>query len=167
MLGLDDVQATSVYNMDDPLTKGRLASWALLAPDIIISPIWGQGIGSVAWNQATSSGRYRATLAHNMYLEILLDLGIVGFVMLMYLFYRYVSGFRSLSNDTSLSPALRYYFAGALASFLGMLVMGVANGLYLPHPEQAYLWFALGMLFAYWKTGSKTKSIRRGAIDNI
>jgi len=164
-LGLDDAQATSIYNMDDPLTKGRLASWALLAPDILISPIWGQGIGSVAWNKATTSGRYRATLAHNMYLDILLDLGIVGFALLMYLYYRYASEFRSLSRDNSLSSALRDYYAGALASFLGMLAMGISNGVYMPQAEQAFLWFALGMLFAHWKAESSSKARQRSVGD--
>lgn len=149
-LGLDDTQATDTYNMDDPLTKGRLASWALLAPDILISPVWGQGIGSVAWNKATTSGRYRATLAHNMYLDILLDMGIAGFATLMYLYYRYASEFRLRSSNKSISPSLRDYFAGALASFVGMLVMGFSNGVYMPQAEQAFLWFSLGMLFANW-----------------
>lgn len=149
-LGLDDTQATDIHNMDDPLTKGRVASWALLAPDILISPIWGQGIGSVAWNKASTAGRYTATLSHNMYMDILLDLGIAGFAALVYLYYRYARGFSKLSRDASLSPVLRDYFAGAFASFLGMLVMAMTNGYYMPHPEQTFLWFGLGMLFSHW-----------------
>lgn len=165
-LGLDNTQATSVNNMDDPLTKGRLASWALLAPDVLISPIWGQGIGSVAWNKATSSGRYHATLAHNMYLDILLDMGIVGFAMLMYLYYRYASEFRALSKDTAISPVFRVYFAGTLASYLGMLVMCITNGVYMPRAEQAFLWFALGILFAFWRNGS-ANTIRRRMVNGV
>jgi O-antigen ligase len=164
-LGMDDAKATSVYNMDDPLTKGRLASWAQLAPDILISPVWGQGIGSVAWNKATSSGRYHATLSHNMYLDMLLDLGIIGFLMLSYLFYRYASEFRALSKDTALSPIFNSFFAGAWASFLGMLAMCTSNGVYMPQPEQVFLWFALGLAFAHWKSRSNGKKF--GLIPNI
>lgn len=164
-LGMDDAQATSVYNMDDPLTKGRLASWAQLAPDILISPVWGQGIGSVAWNKATSSGRYHATLSHNMYLDILLDMGIIGFCMFIYLYYRYASEFRALSKDSAISSVFNDFFAGAWASFLGMLVMCATNGVYMPQPEQVFLWFALGLAFAYWKSRSRKK--KWGAIPNI
>ena len=155
-LGLDDPQATSARNMDDPLTKGRLASWALLAPDILISPVWGQGIGSVAWNKATTAGRYSATLSHNMYVDMVLDLGSAGLAALLYLYYRYAQGFRILSREVKLSPTLRDYFSGAFASFLGMLAMGVTNGFYMPHPEQTFLWFALGLLFANWPNNSRT-----------
>lgn len=157
-LGLDDTQATTVHNLDDPLTKGRLASWALLAPDIMLSPIWGQGIGSVAWNEATSAGKYSATLSHNMYLDILLDLGIVGFALMMYLFVRYIREFRRLSSQESMSPTMRAYYFGALASFLGMCAMALTNGLYMPHPENAFLWFSLGMLFAYWEAEPRRKA---------
>lgn len=156
-LGLDDTQATTVHNLDDPLTKGRLASWVLLAPDILLSPIWGQGIGSVAWNEATSAGMYGATLSHNMYLDMLLDVGIVGFALMMYLFIRYVREFKRLSSDESMSPAMRAYYFGGLASFMGMCAMAFTNGAYMPRSENAFLWFSLGMLFAYWDTGARRK----------
>lgn len=158
-LGLDDAQATSVHNTDDPLTKGRLAIWAMLAPDVLQSPIWGRGIGSVAWSEATSTGRYGALLAHNMYLDIILDLGIVGFALMMYLYFRYVREFIWVSSDESMAPTIRSYFIGALASFLGMCAMSLTNGYYIPQPESAFLWFSLGMLFAYWSPQVRPKSV--------
>ena len=157
-LGIDDTQATTVSNTNDPLTKGRLASWTMLAPDILLSPVWGQGISSVAWNKATSAGRYGALLSHNTYLDILLDLGIAGFVALLYVYYNYARGFRLLSRASSLSPVLRDYFTGAFASFLGMLMMAFTNGYYMPHPEQSFLWFGLAMLFAHWNIVLGTES---------
>jgi len=155
-LGLDDTEATNVHNLDDPLTKGRLASWAMLAPGILQSPIWGRGIGSVAWNEATSAGLYGATLSHNMYLDILLDMGVVGFALMMYLYFRYIRGFMRLSSDQTMSPTMRAYYIGGLASFLGMCAMALTNGVYMPQTESAFLWFSLGMLFAHW--GSATRS---------
>jgi O-antigen ligase len=147
-MGFDNTGATTARNMADPLTQGRVASWALLAPDILRSPVWGQGVGSVAWNTAVTAGRYHATHPHNMYLEILLDLGIAGFVAIL---YRYARTFRVLSEQTSLPPVVRDFFLGAFASFLGMLMFGATNGHYMPHPEQTFLWFSLAFAYAYWQ----------------
>jgi len=156
-LGLDDIGSASVHKDDDELTKGRFASWALLAPEILDSPVWGQGVGATAWNAATTSGRYGASHPHNMYLEILLDVGVLGFLALMYLYYRYARAFRLLSRDSQVSPIERDFFHGALASLLGMAAMAMTNGHWMPHPEQAFLWFALGFAYAYW---SLTQPVR-------
>jgi O-antigen ligase len=155
-MGLDDTRLTTTHNMDDPLTKGRIASWAILAPDVLKSPVWGQGIGSTAWSVAVTAGRYRATHPHNLYLEILLDLGVLGFAAVLYLYYRYARTFRRLTAEPSLSPVLRDYFRGAYASFFGMLAMAIAGGHYMPHPEQAFLWLALGFAYSYWQLAQES-----------
>jgi O-antigen ligase len=149
-LGLDDIGASTTHNTDDPLTKGRLSSWYLLAPELLDSPVWGSGIASTAWNSATTTGRYTASHPHNLYLEILLDLGVLGFVAVMYLLYRYGRAFRVLSNSSGVPPVARDFFRGAFASFLGMAAMAMTNGHWMPHPEQAFLWFGLGLAFGYW-----------------
>jgi O-antigen ligase len=151
-LGLDNFGAASINTRNDDLTKGRVASWALLAPEILESPIWGKGIGSTAWNAATNSRQYGATLAHNMYLDILLDIGILGFFAISYLYYRYAQALKRLSEESDLSPPLRDFFLGAFASFLGMLAMAFTNGWWMPHPEQTFMWFGLGLAFAYWQS---------------
>jgi O-antigen ligase len=151
-LGLANIGAASINRMNDDLTQGRVASWALLAPEILESPVFGKGIGSTAWNAATNSGQYGATLAHNMYLDILLDIGIIGFIAVSYLYYRYAKALRRLSNEPDVTPLLRDFFSGAFASFLGMLVMAFTNGWWMPHPEQTFMWFGLGLTFAYWKS---------------
>ena len=150
-LGLDELTASSIDSTRDTLTMGRTHGWALLAPEILESPVWGKGIGSVAWNGATTAGHYRAMLAHNMYLDILLDVGLTGFAALMYLYYRYGRTFRRLARESSLPPDLRAYFAGANASFIGWLLVALTNAWWTPHPEQVFLWFSLGFAFAYWK----------------
>ena len=160
-LGLDDTQATRVDNMDDPLTKGRIASWALLGPDILDSPLWGRGLGSVAWNTATTAGRYEAALSHNMYLDVLLDMGLLGFVAFSVLFYRYIRGFSALSRNPTISPRLQEFFGGAFAAILGMLAMSATNGYYMPVPEQTFLWFGLALLYAYWPLFEAERAAKR------
>lgn len=150
LMGLDNLEATSAHNTDDPLTKGRVSVWAALAPDFFDSPIYGKGLSSTAWNTAVTAGRIWVGHPHNMYLSIVLDLGILGAAALLFLYYRYGRSMYRLSTEPTFSPVLRDYFAGAFASFIGMLCFAVTGGYYTPHPEQTFLWFSLGCCFAYW-----------------
>jgi len=160
--GLEGAGSTDYGKGDDQLTMGRGYIWAMLAPDIWLSPIWGQGLNSTAWNSAVNAGRVFIGHPHNLYLAILLDVGILGFAAMMYLYYRYGRTFHALSREPTLSPVVRDYFGGAFASFFGFLAFCVTNGDYTPRPEQTYLWFALGFAFAYWRLGQRFgSSVRR------
>lgn len=151
MMGLDNVGATGAHNSDDPLTQGRVFVWAALAPDFFLSPLWGRGLASTAWNSAVSSGRVLVGHPHNMYLSIVLDIGIFGAAALLFLYYRYGRGMYRLAKEATFSPILRDYFAGAFASYIGMLAFSVVGGYYSPHPEQTFFWFSLGFLYAHWQ----------------
>ena len=141
-LGFQDVGQTDHGSGNDALTQGRGFIWSRLAPEFWVSPIWGRGLGSTAWNSAVTAGQVWILHPHNLYLAVLLDLGILGFAAIMYLYFRYGRTFRALSRESTLSPVLRDYFSGAFASFLGMLAFAVTNGHYVPHPEQTFLWLA-------------------------
>lgn len=144
------LSGSTLGKADEKLTQGRVASWQMLAPDVMRSPLWGRGVGSTAWTSAVTKGQYAANHPHNMYLEIALDLGLLGCVAIFWLYRTYLRGFRRLAAAPELSPVLRRFFAGAAASFLGMLAMGFTSGHYMPYPEQTFMWFLLGALFAYW-----------------
>lgn len=135
---------------DDKLTAGRLGAWKMLAPEVARSPAIGRGIGATAWTTAARDGMYRAAHPHNLYLEIALDLGIVGLACFAILYLKYLRGFRRLGRDEELSPTLRAYFSGGAAALVAMLVMGISNGHYMPAHEQTFFWFSLGFLFGYW-----------------
>lgn len=151
LMGLDNMGATSSHNSDDPLTKGRVAIWSELAPDFLDSPIWGKGVSATAWNTAVSAGKIRVGHPHNMYLSVLLDMGILGTLAIGYLYFRYGRVMVRLSSAESLPTLEREYFAGAFASFIGMLFAAFTGGYYTAHPEQTFLWFSLGFCYAYWK----------------
>jgi O-antigen ligase len=150
-LGLDNVGATHAANANDPLTMGRFAGWAMLAPDVLVSPLWGRGLGATAWTAAVTAGRYSSFHPHNLYLEILLDMGIIGILLIGYLYVNYCNQFHRISVSAGVSAPMQDFFSGCLASFFGMLAFGITNLHYMPCPEQTYLWFSLGMAFAFWK----------------
>ncbi|WP_088284870.1 O-antigen ligase [Ideonella sp. A 288] len=141
--------AQAAERLDDPLTAGRVAVWQLLLPEVAKSPLWGRGLGSTSWSDAVGSGIYVANHPHNLYLEILLDLGLLGLMAILYVYYRHLRGFWQLSHHAEVSPLMQRFFAGAGASFAGVLVMGMTNGHFMPFPEQTFVWFSLGLLFAH------------------
>jgi O-antigen ligase len=134
----------------DDLTAGRVHGWGLLAPELLDAPWLGRGLGSTQWSHAVATGQYIANHPHNIYLEVLMDLGLIGFICMAYLYGTYLKTFRRLGLDPNLPVELRSYFCGARYALLGMLAMAATTSYYMPSGAQAYFWFSLGMAFAYW-----------------
>jgi O-antigen ligase len=67
--------ASSALGRDETLT-GRTETWAELVPVVDRQPLLGSGIGSF-WTDARRE-LYQMSFAHNGYLDILLELGVVG-----------------------------------------------------------------------------------------
>jgi len=130
------------------LTAGRIAVWERLLPEVQRSPLWGRGLGSTAWSDLVRSGVYRATHPHNLYLALLLDLGVLGLAAVLYWYYSILRAQNSLRRAPEVPPRLQEFFTGAMAGLAGLLAMNVTNGNYTP--EYTFFWFALGMTFAYW-----------------
>jgi O-antigen ligase len=142
----------------DQLTAGRVYGWGLLAPEVLENPILGSGIGSTQWSAAVAAGRYRADHPHNIYLEILMDLGIVGLCAMFYLYLVYVRKLKFLSRCEDLSPALKAFFLGSLWSLFGIFAMAATTAYYMPNKAQSFMWFSFGLAFAYWNLDRRAKA---------
>jgi O-antigen ligase len=162
--GVDEIGSREAIRTpgEDELTAGRVILWKDLLPDVRRSPLVGRGIGSTAWSTPMAEGRYSYVHPHNLYLEMLLDLGIAGLACLLSLYYIFLRNFKRLSGNEELPPLMRAYFAGAWAALIGLLVMGFSNGHYMPAPEQTFFWFSLGMLFGYWDRLPQKQSVAEG-----
>lgn len=148
-LGEGSVQRMSAEG--DELTAGRVYTWSRLSGEVLRSPLWGRGQLSTQWSDHVKNSLYNASHPHNLYLEILMDMGILGAVA-MFLFYRFVwRMFRTLSRDPRVPDAMRGFFLGAWAGMLSMFIYGVTNGHYYPAPEQIYFWMAVGLALGYVK----------------
>jgi O-antigen ligase len=150
---------------DDPLTAGRFSIYEMFAPDIAASPLWGSGTSSASWSGAVKSGRTTLLHPHNTYLRALMDVGVLGMLLLAWFWRASGKTFRALSRSESLPPGMRSYFAGAFAGVLGYLAACISGGPnWLPQPDQAFLWYALGMAFAFWPApvrAPKASALRR------
>jgi O-antigen ligase len=136
----------------DAISAGRVGLlWIPLLPDVLRSPIYGHGLGSILWSEAMRRGAGVTILAvghpHNAYLQALLDMGIVGLVLVCAYFAHVWKGFRTLSADPALSPTLRGFYLGAAAGLASLLTSYVTDSSLLPKPEQVFLWLAIGMMY--------------------
>lgn len=134
------------------VSAGRIDGiWLPLLPEVLRSPVYGNGLGSILWSEAVRSADGVSVLAvghpHNAYLEALLDMGIAGLILVGAFFVHVWRGFRALSADPALSPTLRGFYLGAAAGLASFLIAAVADGSLRPATEQAFLWLAIGMMF--------------------
>lgn len=134
------------------ISAGRIEQiWLPLLPEVMRSPIYGNGLGSTMWSEAMHGADGVTILAtshpHNAYLETVLDMGIAGLILVCGYFAHVWKGFRALSVDPSLSPTLRGYYLGAAAGLVSLLVAGITDSSLTPKPEQTFLWLAIGMMY--------------------
>jgi O-Antigen ligase len=134
------------------ISAGRVEGlWLPLLPEVMRSPLYGNGLGSIMWSEpmrvAGGASVLQATHPHNAYLQALLDMGIVGLILLCAYFLHVWRGFRTLGRDPALSPPLRGFYLGAAAGLAAMLFSAMTDGSLAPRPEQVFLWFAIGMMY--------------------
>jgi hypothetical protein len=131
------------------ISSGRIdLIWLPLLEDVLRSPIYGNGLGSIRWSEAVREGTAVATgQAHSAYLETVLDMGIAGLVLLCAYFVHVWKGFLALSVDPAVSPTQRGFYQGAAAGLACFLVTGITGGLLTPAEYQIFLWLAIGMMY--------------------
>jgi hypothetical protein len=133
----------------DAVTAGRTNMiWEPLMPELMDSPIIGNGLGAIMFSKAMRSGQLELYAhPHNAYLQAYLDLGLVGLVVFVgfwiYLWYR----FRQYAKDERVHPHLQGMFEGAAAGIVSFLIAGMAGSSLEPVTEQAFLWLAIGVLY--------------------
>ncbi len=149
----------------DELTAGRVHGWMLLAPEVLDSPWFGRGLGSTQWSEAVALGRYKANHPHNIYLEILMDLGLVGFGAMAWFYAGRLRCFTRLARRADMPAELRGLFAGARWSLWGLLAMAATTAYYMPNAAQFPLWFCLGMAFAWGEPAAAARGWPLGFID--
>ena len=136
----------------DAISAGRIGMlWLPLFPELLRSPVYGNGIASILWSDAMRRGAgvsiLMVTHPHNAYLQALLDMGIAGLLLLGAYFVHVWKKFRAMSMDAALSPNLRGFYQGAAAGLVSFLIAGISGSSLTPVSEQAFLWLAIGMMY--------------------
>lgn len=110
-------------SVPDP-TSGRLHFWAVALKIFAANPVIGAGLESfgVAFTAFdTRNGMFRVEYAHNEYLQMLADGGVVGLaIVVSFIFFLFRSGQRSISNSSD--GLTRAVSIGGMAGCFGILV---------------------------------------------
>jgi O-antigen ligase len=150
------------------MSAGRIEEiWLPLLPEVLRSPIYGSGLGSMLWSETMRAGTtiLGVTQAHNAYLETVLDMGIAGLILVCTYFVHLWKGFRALGADPSLSPTLRGFFQGAAAGLASLLVAGIVGSRLTPGAEQVFLWLAIGMMYGQRARNTGDLKVSRQYVD--
>jgi O-antigen ligase len=144
------------------LSAGRLNSiWIPLLQDLWQSPIWGNGLHSVLWADVMRSAQmFRVVHPHNAYLEVFLDMGIIGLVVIGAFWIGIYKDLRRMSRDVSLSGEMRGFFQGAAAGLVALGVANFAGATWYPSDEQVFLWMAIGMMYGLRVRGPAAQGAR-------
>lgn len=139
----------------DALTAGRIWVWQQLWPSFLQSPFWGSGLDSTTWSDAVKARLFSYNHPHNLYMRILLDMGIIGFGLLTTWLVRLIKDIRYVISDDNVDPTFRALARGLVASLWGILLAGFTNGHFTAESEYAFVWIALGLLLPYFPRDEK------------
>lgn len=134
---------------DDALTAGRVWIWQQVLPEFWKSPLWGSGVGSTAWSDAVKRGQLLVNHPHNLYLRVLLDVGVLGLALFV-LFVRFLlQSLKQISNNSTTPPLFAAVSRGARVALIGVLIAGWSNGNYISESELSILWMAFGLVLPF------------------
>ena len=125
LLGGDDslLRGVGLQNADD-ISNGRFHFWHIAWQIFLDYPIFGAGLdafGTAFTNYDTWNGTYRVEQAHNDYLQILADAGILGFSCVAAFIFLLFKQSLAIINDSK-DSFRRGAAIGALAGCFGVLV---------------------------------------------
>lgn len=151
--------------------RARLLRWAQAMTMFLENPVLGQGYGAFAMlyeEDVALVGTYTARFqlgAHSEYLQVLAELGIIGFIAWLWLniaFLRY--GFRALKRMNSPSDSFyRAIVIGLMASELSLMVHFIVNNLLNGDAIGIPFWGIYGLLPAVVQMHARQQEI---SLDN-
>lgn len=152
LLGADALYSRLTLGFDrdaDAVSAGRIDGiWLPLLPEVLKSPLWGNGLNSIVWSfPMVNEAMTRVIHPHNAYLEALLDMGILGLTLLSVYYLHVWKGIRRLGASDELNGELRGLFQGASAALVAFFLTCLVGGSLRPEPEQSYLWMAIGLMY--------------------
>ncbi len=131
------------------ISAGRVDNlWVPLLPDIADHLWFGQGLQSIMWTDAQQFQEiFPASLAHNAFLDLILDFGVIGSLPIV-AWYSYT--WRGFRRGARTDPDARYraLFAGSELALFAFLLSSLTNNRLNPTATNSLLWIAVGILLA-------------------
>jgi O-antigen ligase len=134
-------------NAQTDISSGRLHYWQVAWQIFLHNPILGTGLDSFSLSYPlfdTWNGQQRVEQAHNDYLQILADAGILGFICVAaFIFFLYKKGLQTINNTDD--RFRRGTAIGALGGIFGILVHSFFD-FPLRTPSNAFFFLTLATL---------------------
>lgn len=143
------------------VSAGRLDQvWPHVISVIAESPLLGGGLQSILWSTPARQGVLSVAQPHSAYLGLLMDTGIVGFVLVIGF---HVWAWRMIR---AASAAVRQDFdremlAGCAVTVLLLFVQGLTDDRFTPTVAQTYMWFAIGAGLGFTLRHGRSRRRRR------
>ena len=146
----------------DAVSAGRIDGiWGPIMPEFWDHPFFGNGLGAIMYAKSVRSDQIDLVAhPHNAFLELYLNMGVVGFVLILAFWAWTWWRLRQYSKDQRVHPHLQGVFEGGAAGLVSFLVAGLAGSSLQPTAAQAFLWLAVGLMFGVslqLKYGTKYK----------
>jgi O-antigen ligase len=137
----------------DTVTAGRTLIWPYVEQKIMEAPILGYGM--LAMRRTGLTTFLDTSLGegfdhpHNAYLEMLLDNGVIGFLLVLP-FYAVVVWCSLRLYADSRSPVFIAAGGVTAALVLALLVAGLGSQSFYPREGSVCMWCAIGLMFRVW-----------------
>jgi putative inorganic carbon (HCO3(-)) transporter len=144
-------RAKSIVDPTHPNNIGRIMMWKTGMAMWKDRPIFGFGdidLYSTYSLYRTPGVDEPAGHLHNIYIHLLVTLGAVGFVIVMFLFYRIGKEELTIYTHHKDDALVRSVSLGSTAIFSGFLVNGIFEWNFGDHEIMVFLWFTVGLCLA-------------------
>jgi O-antigen ligase len=160
-----------VHSDADQITSDRTQVWPYALHGIFQSPIW--GYGRFGFMRSGTAAKYAAETSadavdhpHCAYLEMLLDNGIIGFMLVIPLYVILV--FYSLKLFLDRSDALNSAVgATCLVLFLSLLIAAVGAQTLYPKEDVAGMWAAAGLVLRRYVDRNRVQEVEHEEAEEM
>jgi len=142
----------------DVMSAHRMSGmWDILFANVFDSPIFGNGLFYVLWSGTISASTgFLLPMSHNAFLDLMLEMGGVGLVMVVGYYVHLWTESRRLAAGES-DPLLRGALEGFFFSAVGLVLVNVVGERITPEPHHFYFWLGVGIYLSCYQENRQRK----------
>ena len=158
---------------EDSSNNFRINVWEGVKAMIRARPIIGIGPGNSAFNKIYPlfmRPKYTALSAYSIYLEILVETGIIGFsCMIWILLLTFSRGIQLIHACRQRLAPEGLWIMGALAAIAGLLVHGAVDTVWYRPPVSTLWWFLMAIVAGQWASAyaNHSQALEEPTMGNI
>jgi putative inorganic carbon (HCO3(-)) transporter len=148
---------------EDSSNNFRLNVWAGVIEMIRNRAIIGIGPGNDAFNKIYplyQRPKYTALSAYSVYLEIMVETGLVGFAAFMWLIFVTVTqGVKQLERLRTMKDKEGFWLIAAMSAITGFLVQGLFDTVWYRPQISTLWWLMVAIIAGFWANTTQTREV--------